>query len=219
MIYFYHGTDTEKVRVKANELFNSLKNKKPNASFFRIDSENFNINLIDEYISSQGLFSNKYVIYLDRLCEKKDIKEILLKKIKEIKESENIFIIVENKLDKISINKIEKNSEKTISFDLKEKDNSLKEVNIFDIADFFAKKKKKEMWVFYRELIDMGKTPEEIEGIIFWKIKTMIIYNNFSNWKETDIYNFMDSLITMYHDSRREKIELETGLESLILLL
>ena len=122
MIYFYHGTDTDKSRLKANELIDSLKKKKPDASFFKVDSECFDTITLDEYIGGQGLFSNKYIVLLYRLCENKEVKEKFLEKIKEIKESQNIFIIVEGKIDKATIAKIEKKAEKTIVFDLNEKD-------------------------------------------------------------------------------------------------
>ena len=123
MIYFYYGTDTNKARIKAHELVDSLLKKKPDASFFRMDTENFNTSQLQEYIGGMGLFSNKYIVFLDRLSEKKDIKDEFLDKIKEISESENIFIVLEGKLDKATATKIEKKSEKFWA--------TLKKMNLF----------------------------------------------------------------------------------------
>src|SRR6185369_9649773 len=100
MIYFYQGEDITKGREKANALVDSLQKKKPDASVFRMNSENFDIARLSEYVESQGLFSNKYIVFLDRLSEDKNIKEEFIDKLKEIQESENIFIILEGKLDK-----------------------------------------------------------------------------------------------------------------------
>lgn len=111
MIYFLYGTDIDKARTKANELIESLRKKKPDASFFKIDSKNFNGSLLHEYIGGQGLFSNKYIVYLDRLCEKREVKEEFLEKIKEISESDNIFIVLEGKIDKATAIKIEKKAD------------------------------------------------------------------------------------------------------------
>src|SRR5258708_6593211 len=117
MIYFYYGTDTEKGRGKSYELVESLRKKKPDASFFKISSENFDQNLLDSYIGGQGLFVSKSIVLLDRLSEKKEIKEQFLDKLKEIAESENIFVVYEGKIDKATAAKIEKKSEKSVVVD------------------------------------------------------------------------------------------------------
>src|SRR3989344_454072 len=150
MIYLFYGKDTEKSRVKAHELIDSLLKKKPDASFFKFDTESFDMEKLEEYIGGQGLFSNKYIFFLDRLCENKEIKEQFIEKLKEIKESENIFIILEGKIDKVTSTKIEKKSEKFINSDLTEKDiaeknNKKEELNIFEIGNALAKRNKKEI--------------------------------------------------------------------------
>lgn len=223
MIYFYHGTDIDKARDKAHELIDSLRKKKPDASFFKIDTEHFDISKLTEYIGGQGLFSNKYIVLLDRLCENKEVKTEFVDKLKEIKESENIFVILEGKIDKATTMKIEKKAEKTAVYDLSEKDALLKankkegEINIFEIANALARKNKKEIWVLYRRLIDDGKVPEEIHGVLFWKAKTMLLAGGTHNWKGEELLKFIDELITVYHEARRGKCEMETGVERLVL--
>jgi DNA polymerase III delta subunit len=215
MIYFLHGADIDKARTKANELIESLRKKKPDASFFKIDSENFDVSILQEYIGGQGLFSNKYIVYLDRLCEKKEVKEEFIEKIKEISESENIFIVLEGKIDKATVTKIEKKAEKTQDFELSEKKEKVF-YNAFALADAFAQGNKKDAWILYRKAIDRGEAPEALHGMLFWKIKTMIL-NNPSN--KNELLSLADKLITIYHDSRRGEHELETRLEAFLLNL
>ena len=223
MIYLFHGTDINKAMKKANELADSLRKKKPDASFFKISTDNFDINVLDEYIGGQGLFSNKYIVFLDRLCEKKEIKEAFVDKLKEIGESENIFIILEGKIDKATLNKIEKRAEKSIAFDLSEKEeNEIKSkkeggLNIFEIANALGEKNKKNLWIVYRILIQEGKVPEEIHGVLFWKAKTMLLSGGTSVWKENELNKLIEDLISVYHESRRGLHELETGLEALLI--
>ena len=213
MIYFYYGTDIERGVAKAHELIDSLRKKKPDASFFKIDSENFNDAMLEEYIGGQGLFSNKYIVFLDRLCEKKEIKERLIDNLKEIAESENIFIILEGKLDKATATKIEKKSEKMVKFYLAEKEEK-ESYNAFALADAFGRRNKKEAWVLYRKAIDKGEAPEALHGMLFWKVKTMILNNQGDN---DELLKLADKLVTIYHDSRRGEYELETRLEAFIL--
>jgi len=222
MIYFYHGTDVEKARIKSHELADSLRKKKPDASYFVMGTESFDSTTLDEYIGGQGLFSNKYIVLLDRLCENKEIKELFIDKLKEIQESENIFIIFEGKLDKATATKIEKKAEKTAVHDLSDKEvadiKQKKEegLNIFEIANALGEKNKKHLWIIYRQLIEEGKVPEEIHGVLFWKAKTMLLSGGNHIWKKEELIGLIDDLITVYHEARRGAHELETGLEAML---
>ncbi len=217
MIYFFHGTDTDKARTKAHELIDSLRKKKPDAAFLNINAENFNAAQLQEYIGGQGLFSNKYIVFLDRLCEKKEVKTEFIDTLKEISESENIFIPLEGKIDKATATKIEKKSEKTVAFDLKEIEKKEEDSNVFELANAFGRKDKKELWMLYREYVDKGSAPEELHGILFWKAKTMLLAGGNGYWKQEELLSFVDGLITVYHEARRGNHEFETGLEAFLL--
>lgn len=216
MIYFFHGTDIDKARGKAHDLIDSLIKKKPDASFVKIDAENFSAQLIDQYVGGQGLFVSKNIVFLDRLCEKKDMKEEFLEKLKDIAESENIFIMLEGKLDKATSGKIEKKAEKTVLSDLAEKP-AKKEFEAFALADAFGKRDKKSAWILYRKAIDTGEAPEALHGMIFWKAKTMMLAGGGYGWSMPELSKILDDLVTVYHDSRRGAHELETGLEAFLL--
>lgn len=218
MIYFIHGTDIDKARSKAHDLIASLQKKKPDASFFKMDVEHFDEQIISEYTGGQGLFENKYIVLLDRIFSEKYTKELVLEKMKEIGESKNIFIILEGKLDKATIAKIEKKAEKTQEFVLEEK--KVKEFyNAFALADAFAKRDKKNLWVLYRKAIDKGEAPEALHGMLFWKVKSMILASSFGTYKNNELFVILNNLVEVYHDSRRGKHELETGLERFMLSL
>ncbi len=216
MLYFFYGTDIDKARSKSHDLTNSLRKKKPDASFFTLNSENFNNNTLQEYIGSQGLFSNKYIIFLDRICENKEAKEKFLESIKQIYESENIFVLLEGKLDKATATKIEKKSEKFLKFDLLEKAPK-KEFNAFGLADAYANRNKKDAWILYRQAINNGEAPEALHGMIFWKIKTILLSGVNSYWKKEELIFALEKLIDIYHEARRGQVELENSLEIFIL--
>ena len=56
MLYILCGTDTARAREKLHSLLDSLFKKKPDASFFHIDDEQFEERQLEELISGQGLF-------------------------------------------------------------------------------------------------------------------------------------------------------------------
>ena len=73
MLYIYYGTDQKKVADKARVLVDSLRSKKPDASFVEINSDNWTASIIDEHVGGQGLFSNKYIVYINRVCNNEEI--------------------------------------------------------------------------------------------------------------------------------------------------
>jgi DNA polymerase III delta subunit len=218
MIYFLHGTDTDKARGKAHDMIDALQKKKPDASFFKMNNENWDPAQLEEYAGGMGLFSSKYIVFLDRLCEDKKIKEDFVDFIKNLSESENIFIILEGKLDKATIGKIEKKAEKTQEFMLPE-EKKKEEYSAFGLANAVGNRDRKNAWVLYRQAIDRGEAPEALHGMMFWKVKTMLTTGFGGAYSKDELYLLADKMITVYHDSRRGVHELETGVEALILSL
>src|ERR1035437_10060001 len=117
MIYLLHGTDTDKSRSKMHEMVDSLKKKKPDAAYFKMDAEHWNLAELEEYCGGQGLFENKFIIVLDHLLDNEEIAPVLLEQIEAIAESPNIFIVLEGKLDKDTLKKVEKHAEKFQEFE------------------------------------------------------------------------------------------------------
>jgi DNA polymerase III delta subunit len=249
MLYFFHtkkGTsskvDSGVAFKKAGALAAELQKKKPDAAFFTVTDENWNDQVIDEYIQSQGLFSNKYIVLIKGIFVKKELKEMFLEKIKEIAESPNIFIVAEGVLDAASLKKIEKHAAKIQEFEggvsaSGEALASGQDFKIFDMADALGARDKKRLWTLYRKAIDSGKVPEEIHGILFWQAKSMAIARETKNASESGLNPFvygkakrfaenyskeeleglLKGLVSIYHDAHRGLHDFETSLEVLIL--
>ena len=62
MLYLIYGKNSNKVRAKARELVSIMQTKQPNVSLYKVTEENWNENILDELISTQGLFLTKYII-------------------------------------------------------------------------------------------------------------------------------------------------------------
>ena len=236
MIYFFFGTDTKKARTQAHKFIDSLLLKKPNASFFSVDSESFDQQKATELIESRGLFEEKYIIFLDGVCEDKNSEITLLDNVKNMASSQHIFIIMESKQNKSVFKKVEKLSEKKYEYNnaIKQKNEKF---NIFTLTDSFGKRDKKKMWTILTCALRAGVSPEEINGVLIWQIKSILlavssqtastsglspfVYSkavNFSkNFTEKELKNMYSNLVTIYHDSRRGIVEFEIELECFVL--
>ncbi|MEI8338036.1 MAG: hypothetical protein WCF92_02705 [bacterium] len=237
MIYSYSGADNKKSFEKASSLFQSLKNKKPEASFLSFDAEEISISILDELISSQGLFSNKIVAYLKCPLERVDIKKEILKRIKLLKESENIFVWVEKDLNTSEEKILEEASEKHIvsKGNIKEKE----DFNIFSLTEAFGRKDKFKLWTLILDAYSKGKSAEEIQGVLFWQAKSITLSKSektaesaglkpFSyskakqfgnNFSDEEIKNTIKKLVEIYHEAHLGKINFELALEEFALSL
>ncbi len=189
MYYFLHGTDTHKAREKLHNLLDLAKKKRPGAEVFKMTTENWGEGQFDELLVAQGLFEQKYTVVLDNLFEKKDIKEYVLDRLEGLKESDQIFLFLESKVDAASLKKIEKHSEKTQEFEKKAE--AKQSLNVFAIADGLLEKDKKKLWISWVDLLDKGGVPEEIHGILFWQVKNMILASRATSTGETGLSPFV----------------------------
>ena len=253
MLYVFHGSLISKSVEKAHALIGSLRAKKPDAAYVKIDADNWDKSILEENLGGQGLFSNKYIVYLDRVTENPVAKEELIEFTKAMKESANIFIICEDKLN-IELKKaFEKYAEKVVVSDEKSTGYSYgkvgaesggmngsggkKDFNIFALADAFGSRDKIKSWMIYREALVNGLEAESIIGTLFWQTKSMTLAMNSKSASEAglkpfvydkakryankyskiELDNLLKKLITIYHDGHRGVVDMELGIERLML--
>jgi hypothetical protein len=89
-------------------------------------------------------------------------------------------------------------------------------VNVFNIADNFSKKDKINAWILYGEAISTGVAPEEISGILFWKIKSMVLTGS-RFFSIDELKNRSSQLVSIYHKSHKGELDFTIGLEQFIL--
>ena len=235
MIYLIHGTDTYKSRKKLHELLDIAMKKRPGAELFKITSENWSEEQFEELLVSQGLFEQKYTVVLDNIFEKKETKAFVVERLEEMKDSEQIFLMLEGKIDALTLKKLGSNAKQVQEFTKPE--STRVAYNIFGIADGLLSKDKKKLWVSYIDFLSKGTTPEEIHGIFFWQVKNMIlagradnsndtglspfVYKNAlsggRNYKSEELRKMSGELVEMTHKVRSGKGDMEIMLEKWIL--
>ena len=241
MIYLLYGNDTHTSRKKLHTLLDGLFKKRPDAEYFHITSENILDYSIEELISSQGLFDKKYIVVLDNLFEdsvkENNKKDELVKCLKEMQKAEHVFIFLENKIDKKTKIRFKKYTERIQEFTVKEI--KKEKFNIFSLTDAFGRRDKKSLWILFQNAKAKGISDEEIHGILFWQVKSMLLtlQNNsakeaglnpfvfnkskgfLKNYSDKDLRGFSQNLITLLHNSRRGICEFNISIERFILAL
>lgn len=236
MIFLLHGTNTFKSRAKLNDLIKKLLDRKPNAMLIRFDDESFGKSEFLDQIDSQGLFESNSIIVLDNVLKNTEGEESILKNLKELKNSGNVFIVLEEKIDKKTFTKISKFTEKVQEFNLEKKYKKNK-FNIFALSDALGSRDRRKLWVLYQTCKNNNISDEEIHGILFWSLKSLILSKNSkipaeaglnpfvfkknlrfsSNYSDRELEDLISKLINLYHDSRRGVKSLDIALEQFVL--
>lgn len=244
MLYLIYGTNTNKVRAKQKELISIMQSKQPNVSLYKVTSENWKDTMLDELLSSQGLFLAKYIVTLDRLLEDKEISPSVMdmEVLREMKESDHAWIIVEEKVLAVNLKKIEKVAFKIFDFNevgAGAGGNKKDRLNAFDFAEQFAGKNKVGAWNEFLKLKDAELAGEEIHGVLWWQMKSVYLAKFCNNaemagltpysftkalrlskgWELKELNKLLDKLVEIYHEAHRGNVDLMVEIEKLALKL
>jgi len=237
MLYLIQAKDLKKGVDRLIKVQNSLLKKREGSQSFSLDQENFSEDTLKELILGADLFVSKFVVSAKYLLSNKNTRDIAESFLKEIKESDNVFIFLEDNLTKTLEKKLVKYAEKM------EKVSGLAKIKpeykLFSLTDSIGRRNKQESWFEYHRAILGGVLPEEILGMIFWQVKNMIIttkvrtakdsglnpfvYNktkgHVQNFSSEELNNMSLSVVDLYHRSRRGLVNLNEGIEKLLLKL
>lgn len=236
MINLFYGENSTKAREEMHSFLDVFFEKNPDTSLFEINTESWSEEKFGELLASRGLFGGGSIVVLDSLLQDIDAEGTVLENLKEMKDSPNIFVIIEGKLTKMIAERIVKKSETAEEFAV-EKMAKKAEFDRFALSDALGRRSKKDAWVLLQKALDMGGVPEEIHGMLFWQVKSMILalssktageagLNPFvfrkslsfaKNFTEEELKNLSSRLVSIYHEARRGGDELAIALEKFVL--
>lgn len=240
MIYLFYGNDNIKSRDKYNAIITSLLAKNSAASLVKLNSENFNLKILEELTMSQGLFYQKSIIGGDNLFSITKTAEDLLgdmdKWLARLRDSSNIFILLENNSDDKIIAAIKKYSSKDQGF-LKKEVTKEPSFSIFSLTDAFVARKRQQAWSLYQEALLSGCSSEEILWKLIWQINNLLLVKGTKNeaklklkpfvlakakaasknFSADELRNMSASFLALYHENYLGTDEFDFGLEKIIL--
>ena len=206
MIHILYGNDNKSKNAYLKKLVGNRE------SFF-ITPAKISKEMLYDNASNISLFGESPAVVIEGLIYESDI-ELSSADLNILKDSSTIFILFEDKLLSSDEKKYAKYSD-IKSFEQKIV-KQISKINIFDIANAFEHKDKIKTWILYRESILAGIEPEAVSGVLFWKIKTMILNKN----KAFDLYNLKrqsGELVSIYHNAHMGECDFVIGLEQFIL--
>ena len=170
MIYLFWGDDT-KNKLSSYEKF--IKSIPTGTETFFVSQNNFDRAQIESFYSGAGLFFSKCVVVLSNIFEREETQDFILEKLQLMGQSDSSFIFLEGKLNKSILNAFKKARTELNTFLLSKEKREL--FDNFLVANAFGVKDKLNLWIYFRQAMDKGVGMEELIGVLFWKIKDMMI--------------------------------------------
>lgn len=236
MLYFIYGSNSFN-KKELKKIREALLKKRPDALSFQFSEEIMDLVNVSELAQGKGLFEERFLVEFDKLF----VTEVFAGKEKEtlseMKRSENIFFVLEEKLPKKTLDLIKEFAERTA--EEKRAGEPKKDFTAFSLADALGERNKQKLWMLIREVVARNYSIEEIYGILFWQMKLIVLAYKTSTASEAGVSPFpynkakkftqnftlreaealLHDLTTTLLEAREKNIPLEHSLERFALNL
>ncbi len=212
MIYLFTGDDVKNKLISYEKFIKSLPK---GAEIVPISRNDFNRMQIESLYSGASLFSVKSAAIFSGILDNEETRDFILEKLELMGESANFFIFLESKLNKPIFDAFKKVKAEMNIFELPKA--KKEKFDNFLVANAFSVKDKLNTWMYFRQAMDRGVVMEEIIGVLFWKIKDMIIKKNFGKFSETELKNSASRLAYLLPEARKTGRDDESAFEQFLL--
>jgi hypothetical protein len=212
MLYLFSGDDA-KNKILSYEKF--IKSMPAGTETFFINRNDFDPLQIESFYSGASLFSAFCAVIFQNIFECEETKNFVLDKLKLMSQSDNSFIFLEGKLNKLILDAFKKTQAELNIFLLPKEKNE--KFDNFLIANAFAEKDKLNMWIYFRQAMDKGIGMEELIGVLFWKIKDMLLRKNFNKFSEKQLQTFISKISYLLPEARKKGLDAESAFEQFLL--
>jgi hypothetical protein len=234
MLHAFLGTDTSAVLEAARASSAEHQTKHPQANVLTLESDQV-AGELDALLDAQGLFARTNVVVLKWPFETAEGKQHVLDRLSALSESSNVFILASSKVDQKTHKKIEQFAADVQTF-MKTEEQGYNG-SLFVLGDQLAQRDKKTLWVSYQQALHTGSRAEEVHGILFWAVKSMLVasrsnsaseagmkpfvYTKFNkgagNYTTSELSVMSAELVSMYHEAHLGAYDLATKLEEWVL--
>lgn len=211
MIYLFAGTDTS-TKIKALDIFISdLRD----TEVYKISRSNFDPMQVESFYSGDDLFAKKSALIFLSLLEREEEREVILENLDKMNESHNFFVFVEGKLNKPIIDSFKK---ARAELNLFEETKIYKEkFNNFILANALGERNKLKLWTAFRQALSHGAELDALAGLLFWKIKDMLLKRHFTKFTESELHNLASKVSILLPEARARRQDDEAVFEKFLL--
>ena len=231
MLHVYYGADRTRVRNQAADF--ATQNLPPDGTQTIIDAQNYAPGVVADALGATSLFGGEEWFLFDTPSTEADFADEVKTNLKEMAESENVFIVLEGALLAAAKKTFTKHAATIEEFAA----TKAERFNTFAIADALTARDRRKLWVLLQEARLEGLAPEEIIGVLWWQVKSLRLaeltksaneagmkdftYNKakraLTKFKPGEVLALSYSLMSLYHDGHSGVRDINLALEQWIL--
>jgi DNA polymerase III delta subunit len=214
MIYFFHGSDGEKIRTKAFEWIAKARTKEPDLAYARLSREELNDASLEDAAMSGGLFVARLLILIDDPFQEEG-DDILEKHLDALAASDNAILILAPKLPAAKAKKFVAKAKVEYKFDKPAAREDTRGFNS-NLVNALAAKNREKLWLELNRTFRAGDAPEMVHGLLHWKARDLMEKGS-RIWNSQESRQLSLSLIELLQNSRRGGLDLSLSLEKFAL--
>jgi|AntRauTorcE11897_2_1112592.scaffolds.fasta_scaffold01183_3 DNA polymerase III delta subunit len=233
MYTVFFGTDRTKVRDQATAYIE--KNFPPDGTLTTFDAQSFLTGQITDALGATSLFGGAEWFVLDTPSANPDFSQEVNAALKEMSESANTFIVLEEALLAPAKKSYAKFAASVEEFTAPKNER----FNTFAMAEALAQKNKRQLWVLLQDARAAGLREEEIIGMLWWQLKSLRLaavtssadeagmkdfpYNKSKRALNTfapgEVLTLSQSLLELYHAGHSGQRDMDIALEQWVLCI
>lgn len=242
MFSIFYGSDYKKKLTEAAKQIDAAVARDPSAPHLEFESESLTPAVLEECVALRGLFAPRSVIEIRDALSTADTRDAIFGLAKNMVQSMNHFFLIEYDISEKDRGLLKESGAMLNGFNAAAMDvnKNAKKFNIFTLTDALGGRDRKGLWILLQKAIVAGTEPEEIHGIFFWQIKTMLLVAKagdsasalgikpfvaqknqrfLKKYSVAELEGLSRQLVAIYHESRSGGTGLDLALEKFVLTL
>lgn len=222
MIYFFHGSDSEKARRQAFAFVDAARKKQPEAAYLRLAREELSPAALEEITSAGGLFVSRLLVLLDdpfpaaRASSEDDedapeASALLDDYIDALAASDNAVVVLAPKLAAPKAKKLAAKATKEYKYDKAASREAARGFNS-GLVNALAARDGAKLWLEVARSLAAGDAPEQLHGLLHWKARDLLEKGGRA-WKAEEARALSLTLIELLMQARRTGVSLGESLE------
>ncbi len=177
--------------------------------------EHMNAEELGIIASTPSLLGDTHYYLLTDAISDAEYSETIFDLVDVFRTSPHTFVFEESKLLKKPLTKLQKTAVEIHTLEEKKKEETF---NIFALANAFGSRDRKHAWLLLARAFREGIQPENIIGVLHWKVRDMSAKSQ-KVYTKKELQELSRALIVMYHDAHRGLGDLSLQLERFVLSL
>ena len=232
MLYVYFGNDTESARTRARTHMATLN--EAGYAGERIEPEQYVSGYVAEAAAVTSLFGGHTVYLLDNPDQQETFWHDCIASREDMASSEHVFILLAGPLPAA-----EKKQLQSVAADMVETKTTTERFNTFALSNALADRDKKQLWLLLHAARSEGVAGEEVIGVLWWQLKTMLLAGRthsaeeaglksfpyqkatraLRNFRPGEVERLASALLAVYHDGHAGERDLAYALEEWVLTI